>query len=318
MLNIAESISKLLLAQFLSLLLLAPALAWESEAAVPLPAATGWLPEGVVLLRATVELQGDTVSLRYVFRNDGKTARSNVFAIYLPPFAWQGVAADYPGQHFPELRVVAHPPVHRQGLTISALHDGRDITADLRRSGLAPERVGLGEEALVVTRGGDRQRYRQLLTSGALHGSDGVFVPRWYARATHVWRQRYSPGETEMRISYLARPGFTPLARDSSFLARALREHCGTAADLEEILARRQFPDSEDLLVKTYVIPFAPGRLNLDRVMLDFAPAAVPGTRSFVCANAFSGEAGRGVPAIVGQAVQSRDGVLSVLTISGR
>ncbi|MFZ2269484.1 MAG: DUF4424 family protein [Azonexus sp.] len=285
------------------------AAAWESEAAVPLPAATGWLPDEVALVRAMVELAGDTVTLRYLFRNDGKRARSNVFAIYLPAYAWQGAASNYPGQHFPELRVAGGRPVLGQRLTMNALHDGRDITADLRRSGLAPEHVGLGEEALVVADAGDRQRYRKLLASGALHGSDGVYVPRWYARATHSWKQTYPPGETEMTIRYQARPGFAPMERGSPVLANYLRGHCANAADLG---------DSEDLLVKTYVIPFALEQLNLDRVVLDFAPAAVPGTRSFVCTNAHSGEAGRGMPAIANQEVHGQGGALSVLTISDR
>lgn len=294
------------------------AAAWESEAAVPLPAATGWLPDEVALVRATVELAGDTVTLRYLFRNDGKRARSNVFAIYLPAYAWQGAASNYPGQHFPELRVAGSQPVLGQCLTMIALHDGQDITADLRRSGLAPEHVGLGEAALVVAGAGDRQRYRKLLANGALHGSDGVYVPRWYARATHSWKQTYPPGETQMSIRYQARPAFAPLERGSPVLASYLRGHCANAADLEAILSRRQFGDSEDLLVKTYVIPFALGQLNLDRVVLDFAPAAAPGTRSFVCTNALSGEAGRGVPAIANQEVHGQAGALSVLTISGR
>lgn len=309
--NIASALSRFLLAQLLCLGLIASASAWESETAVPLPAPMGWLPDGVVLVRATVDLAGSNITLRYLFRNGGKTARSNTFAIYLPAFAWQGVAADYPDRHFPELRVADGP----RARTI-ALHDGRDITADLRRAGLAAERVGLGEEALVVADAADLRRYRKLLASGALHGADGVYVPRWLAQTTHVWRQSYPPGETEMSIRYQARPGFALVDRTSPALVSDLRAHCANADDLEAILSRRLFPDSDYLLVKTYVIPFAPAEQNIQQATLNFAPATAEATVSFVCTNRGSGAVARGAPAMAGEEIDTQGGAISVLTIS--
>jgi hypothetical protein len=311
-LNIAQASSKFLLAQLLWLGLIASAIAWETETAVPLPAATGWLPDGVELVRARVDLAGSNITLRYLFRNSGKTARSNTFAIYLPAFAWQGVAANYPDRHFPELRVASG-----QHARTIALHDGRDITADLRRSGLAAERVGFGEEALVVADAADQRRYRKLLASGALHGADGIYLPRWYAQTTHAWRQSYPPGETEMSIRYQARPGFALVERNSSVLVSELRAHCATADDIEAILSRRLFPDSDYLLMKTYVIPFVPERLNIQQARLDFAPTADEATVSFVCTDRNSRAMVRGAPTIFGQEIDTQRDTISVLTISG-
>jgi hypothetical protein len=311
-LNIVSASSRFLLAQLLWFGLIASATAWETETAVPLPPATGWLPDGVALVRARADLEGSSVNLRYLFRNSGKTARSNTFAIYLPAFAWQGVAADYPDRHFPELRVASG-----QRVRTIALHDGRDITADLRRSGLAAERVGLGEEALVVADAADQRRYRKLLASGALHGADGVYLPRWSAQTTHVWRQSYPPGETEMSLRYQARPGFALVDRNSPALLSDLRAHCADADDIEAILSRRQFPDSADLLVKTYVIPFVPDGQNIQQATLDFAPAVGQATVSFVCTDRSSRAVARGTPAMASQEIDTQGGAISVLTISG-
>jgi len=310
-LNVASASLRFLLAQLLWFGLIAPASAWDSEIAVSLPAATGWLPDGVELVRARVDLEGSNITLRYLFRNSGKTARSNIFAIYLSPFAWQGVAGNYPDRHFPELRVASG----QRARTI-ALHDGRDITADLRRAGLVAEQVGLGEEGLVVAAAADQRRYRKLLASGALRGVDGVYVPRWYAQTTHSWQQSYPPGETEMSLRYQARPGFVLVDRNSPALVSELRAHCATADDIEAIFSRRQFPDSPDLLVKTYVIPFVPEGLYIQQARLDFAPAADQATVSFACTDRSSRAVVRGAPTIAGEKIDTQGGVISVLTIS--
>ena len=300
-----------------------PAVAWEVEAPVSLPSPVGIVPAGVFVSEVVVDIKDSMVTTAYVFSSRENVPKQNIFSIYLAPFSWSGVAAEYPDRHFPELRVVSDGQSIPLRSTVTALHDGRDITDDLIRTGLDPAMVSFGADAFLDADEKNDRHFKTLIEIGALKRADGTYLPTWYVQYAYSWPQTYKPGaKTRVELRYRARPGFSPIARNDRRLMEHLSGHCGSPKDLDELVSGDRFSKSEDFLIKTYVIHFGLGQMNLDKAKLSYSEALTPETSqpamSYVCIAPEDGMGERGKPLLNGVDVRSQDGSLSLLVISGR
>lgn len=299
-----------------------PCLAWESEKPVPMPSPTGSVPNGLSMKEVTVDVKGSSVTTTYILLNKDDKPKTNVFAVYLPAFSWSGIASDYPDRHFPEFKVSSDGKKIGLGITEIALHDGREITRDLARAGLSPTRVGLGEEALLDIDKRSKGQYAGLIASGALQPANGVYLPKWHALVSYWWKQEYKPHkDTRIDLQYIARPGFFPISKNDKRLTSYIISHCGTEKDVEEIASGVLFKGNDDLLVKTFILPFKIGDLNLDAANLNYSSGKTEGVPkpalSYVCTNAL-GSGAKGNPSLESVKISNQDGVISVLVISGQ
>ena len=102
---------------------------WDEEHGVPSPKIEGRLPAQLNITRVDVTLEDDHVFLHYHGSVSGKPLPSFVLSQYGHVFGWQGVAADYPDQHFPELNVRINGNLVLPKPRVLALFEGRDITS---------------------------------------------------------------------------------------------------------------------------------------------------------------------------------------------
>lgn len=294
--------------------------AWDSERPIALPSPTGTVPKGLSVNGVTIDVEGSMVTTSYVIANKDDKSKANVFAIYMPPFSWSGVASDYPDRHFPELKVTSDGNKVRLGTNIIALHDGREITRDLALAGINPSRVGLGEEALLDIGQPSKGKYSSLIAKGALQAAGGVYLPKWYAQVSYWWKQTYEPRkDARIDLQYMARPGFFSVSKADKRLASYVLGHCGSEGDLEDIASGSLFKGKGDLTVKTYILPFNLGDLNLDEAVLNYSSgtdAVASGQAiSYVCTSP-TGTGAKGNPSLLNVNIRNQDGFVSILEIS--
>jgi hypothetical protein len=303
-----------------SLVCITPVYGWEVEAPVPLPFPVGTIPKNIYSTPVAINIDESTTKLSYVLTNRNQQSQQNTFAIHLPLFAWDGVAAEYADRHFPELRVSTGGKAIAIKSHKIALHNGIDITSELLRAKLDPVRVGaLGEESLLDCQQGTKSVYRKLIMKGVLQPAAGCLIPKWYVQVSYSWKQFYKPlSNTEFEIRYMARPGYFPITRNDPMLASYLTAHCGTIETLDKLLPKTTNED-EYLRLHFYKIPFGLAGLSNDEAILNFSPdmktKPIPEV-SFVCTGSSNARLAIGSPALKNQKVRSGEKVVSILVVA--
>jgi hypothetical protein len=294
-----------------------PARAWELEDAVPLPAVASPMPGTLTLTGSSLRIQGDQVVLTHQVLNRGPATRSSA-AIYLPPFGWQGMAANYPDRDFPELQVqqdVQPLPLQRH---VRALHAGRDISAQLRRGGINPLLVAQNEALMAPGRGARRRAWSHLVRTGAAHWLDGLAMPDWLVEVSPSWTLTWPASRsTTLSLHYRARPAVAPWGTDSLQLQQALSQHCSSLDALKAAFQKANRPWPAYVVLERFEIPLGLGPLHAPELSVRFEPrrdADLPAVVSVMCASP-NGPALLGLPGIDADHIQPTDERLSVMLI---
>lgn len=292
--------------------------AWEYEDAVPLPqAAVGARPNRVSLQRVALSVQGTALSLRYEWHNEGGAADADL-AIYLPPFDWQGVAAEYADRHFPELAVHQDGRALQLRRTTRAFHGGRDIAPWLQRGGIKPLLVADNEVLSRPASPASQRAWRQLVRVGAAHEVDGLYMPDWFVQSTPYWHMHWPAGRgTTLVLNHKARPAFAPWETGEAQLDALLRAHCSSTAQLKADFEAHHWPWPDYVVAQRFDIPLGVQGWHVDEVDLDFDPghdwSGLAPRVSYLCQR--SGEPVTGLPSIVAPRLPVRDDHLSILLI---
>lgn len=294
------------------------AVAWESEDAVPLPRpAIGARPEQVWLDKATLSIKGQNLVQRYEWLNKGAAVDADL-AIYLPPFDWQGAAADYGDRHFPELTVRQDGQLLKLHRATLAWHGGRDITALLRQGAIDPLLVAENEVLSAPLSPRGKSVWRELVRKGAAHELDGMYMPDWFVQSLPSWHMHWPAGRSStLQLSHKARPAFSPWETGGAALDALLRSHCSSLTRLRADFDAHQWPWPENIVVQRFDVPLGVHSWHVDHVDLDFDPGAewsglVP-RMAYLCGA--EGALISGQPAITRSTINVRDDRLSILLI---
>jgi hypothetical protein len=216
-----------------TLIVPASARAWDEEMGATAPKLLGQLPFRTTITHVDVALQGHTVSLTYHGQHASTTHQKLVLSSYLLPFGWQGVAADYPDLHFPELTVKVNEHLIAPTPRVTAFFEGKDVTADLRKVEIDPLRVALTEAALIDPRLIRTQSARRLFAAQSPDADRSY--PLWQVAFSQTWTQtNLAVGPLSIQVTYNARPEKRQVNTSSKAFAAAVLAHCG---DLEQIMS---------------------------------------------------------------------------------
>lgn len=222
--------------------------AWDAETGVPGPVLTGVLPEGLRLTSVDVRLVNDSVSITYNGEYQGVRPRATSITSYSRVFGWQGVAADHPDQHMPEMTLRLNGQRLDDRRRASAFLNGTDITGRLVRAGVNPLKVASGEEALVA---------RPSLAAREFYANtSGPTYPLWHLLYRHAWSVPPLPqGELRFELQYLARPAKSEVATDSKHFEGAVRLHCGDVPYIKKQLKSLTDEEPSAVVLETLTIP---------------------------------------------------------------
>lgn len=301
-----------------ALVLVGPVRAWEFEDAVPLPQfAVGARPDQVSLERVSLSVKGQVLSLRYEWRNQGDAADADL-AIYLSPFDWQGAAAEYGDRHFPELTVLQDGrPVALRRQTM-AFHGGRELGALLRQGGIDPLLVAQSEVLSAPMAWRSRRVWRRLVSMGAAHELDGMFMPDWFVQSLPSWRMHWPAGQASvLELRHKARPAFAPWETGSPQLNALLSAHCTSLTQLRADFDAHHWRWPEYVVVQRFDVPLGGRGWHVDHVELNFDPrsewSGLTPRASYMCKP--SGDSLSGWPNIVESGVPVSEDKLSILLI---
>lgn len=230
--------------------LLAPAAsqAWDVEPGITGAALTGYLPKGVTLQRVDVTLTDKSATLTYHGSSKATESHPVVLTSYSHAFSWQGIGADYPDQHMPELTLRVNGKAIKDQPYAQALFNGADVTRDLKRAKLDPLLVAKGEDALVESPG--------RLAKPFLSNDEAPFFPLWQLSYRHTWRIPGIPaGDLSMQVAYRLRPAKTEIATASKQFEGAVLSHCGDIQAIKHILESRQGSVPDSVVIETFTIP---------------------------------------------------------------
>jgi len=251
--------------------------AWDVELGVAAPAILGRLPDGVRLTRADVRWDGRKVSILYMGENRSVAHGGFFLSAYAPVYGWQGVAADYPGLHFPEIRLnVNGRSVAHRGLA-SAYRDGLDVTALLKRSGVSPLLVAQAEPVSAME--------LPPHVRGLFSASQGNVYPLWQLAYRHQWAvQALAVGSVTFEVIYDGRPQKMEVSLKSKRFASLVQEHCGDLASVTSQLNGMAGRELDSVVAKRLTIPLSfANSAEVDPHLAVVSGVALKGAVTLVC-----------------------------------
>ena len=233
-----------------------PAFAWEAEAGAVFPALNGFLPAGVAINGVQVRLSADGVAIRYAVRNEA--ARSQAFSLssYLPPFGWQGTAAEYNDLSFPEAALSLDGKVLKPQEATRALIDGVDAVDSLRSAGVDPRLVAQTEA--VVAELELHGKAAKLRKRGAFRTEGVLLLPNWLLQVNRSWSPTIlSRSDSVLTVQYQPMPAFRSVRVGSNDWLALLYQHCADPEAVVGELGRIEAAPVEYRTVRIYSIPVA-------------------------------------------------------------
>ena len=235
----------------LLLVMLAPATgkAWDVEPGVPGAVVTGHLPKSITLSRVDVSLQGSSVTLSYHGVNAAPSSASVVLTSFIDAFGWQGVAADHPDLHMPELSLRVNGLLIKDKTHAQSLLNGTDVTLGLKRAKLDPLLVAKGEDAFIEAPSRAAKPYLSV-------NDDGPSFPLWQLLFRHTWAlPALREGEMSLQMNYRPRPAKTETITASRQFEGAVLSHCGDIQSIKNVLKKRLGSVPETVVLETITIP---------------------------------------------------------------
>ena len=225
--------------------------AWDEEAGAVAPRLLGQLPLHTTIDRIDIALHGRSVTLTYHGQHNDKKPQTFTLSRYSPPFAWQGVAADYPDLHFPELKVKLNGRMvpHRDRAT--ALFEGDDVTAELQKAKLDPLQVALTEEAVIDATALKGKSVRRLFSTdmNAAH-------PLWQVMYSQSWRPiLLANGPFSIQVTYNLRPAKSEVNTNSPMFTSAVMAHCGNVDQVKALLKDENGHTPDAVAIESMVVP---------------------------------------------------------------
>jgi hypothetical protein len=230
--------------------------AWDIEDGAPAPQIHGRLPEDLRIEHLAIALHGRSVSLDYKGQNHTPVSRASVLHRQSPPFAWQGVAADYPDLHFPEMSLWVNAQHLASKHRVIAWFEDEDVSADLQRAKIDPLLPASGEEALTEGASLHTPRIRRLFSATTREVS--VVYPLWQVVYHQAWRVPGLPeGPVSIQLRYEARPDKREVETDSKAFAAAVIGHCGDLEQVKGMLKRADGTLPAAVVMESITVPLA-------------------------------------------------------------
>lgn len=172
----------------------------------------------IAIAREDLYLSIREVKVHYVYRSDAAETETHTIGFPMPRVPVNG-GPDFLGgsdasaladmRNYVDFKVSVNGKPLQAKLHEFAWVDGKDVSADLRASGV-PLIPNFGEEGDSALDGIDRAVLDELARKGyftTYEGSDYI-EPAWEYQTVYEWQQDFAPGATEVEISYVPLNGY--------------------------------------------------------------------------------------------------------------
>lgn len=254
--------------------------AWDEEIGAPAPTLNGHLPSHTSIYRVDLALRGRDVTLTYHGQQADKHPQPLVLSRCSPSFGWQGVAADYPDLHFPELSIKVNGQSISSKPHATALFEGEDVTGELLKAGISPLRVTLTEEALVDPLSIRTKGARKLFSTESSN-ADRAY-PLWQLLYSQAWKlPGLVTGAFSIQVNYIARPAKREINTDSKAFSAAVLAHCGNLDQVKGMLKDKNGDVPAAAVIETITVPLQLANMAPVNTFLVASPAdkTQPGLR---------------------------------------
>lgn len=249
--------------------------AWDEEAGAPAPTLNGRLPSHTGIDRIDLTLRGRNVTLVYHGHQVDKRSQPLVLSSYSPAFGWQGVAADYPDLHFPELSIKVNGRSISSTPHAKALFEGEDVTGELHKAGISPLRVALAEEALIDPLSIRTKETRRLFST-ATFNADRAY-PLWQLLYSQAWKlPGLVTGPFSIQVNYRARPAKSEINTDSKAFSAAILAHCGAPDQVKEVLKDKNGNLPAAVVIESFKVPLQLANMAPVETFLATSPSEKP------------------------------------------
>jgi hypothetical protein len=214
-------------------LIAAPAMAYESENAVPLE--FGLEVGGALVQGLSIRLDGRDISLSTRVTNNADTAQKIGWYANTPHFAVLGEGEEYADKSFADISAQFNGQPDKATVYQRGYFMGRDITSELARAGLGPLP--------------DFQADSKRLTVQGLHPE------QWQGYVAYAWHENLLPGSSgNINVSYRALPFFALASLDSAPFNQIVQQHCGDPDAVRQRLQQAAGAITE-VMVESYEVP---------------------------------------------------------------
>jgi hypothetical protein len=214
-------------------LIAAPAMAYESENAVPLE--FGLEVGGALVQGLSIRLDGRDISLSTRVTNNADTAQKIGWYANTPHFAVLGEGEEYADKSFADINARFNGQPSKAAVYQRGYFMGRDITSELARAGLGPLP--------------DFQVDSKRLTVQGLHPE------QWQGYVAYAWHETLLPGSSgNINVSYRALPFFALASLDSAPFNQIVQQHCGDPDAVRQRLQQAAGAITE-VMVESYEVP---------------------------------------------------------------
>lgn len=254
--------------------------AWDEEIGAAAPMLNGRLPSHTSIYRIDLALRGHDVTLTYHGQQADRHPQSLVLSSYSPPFGWQGVAADCPDLHFPELSVKVNGQRISSKPHATALFEGDDVTGELLKAGISPLRVTLTDDALIDPLSIRTKGAKKLFSKES--SNPDLAYPLWQLMYSQAWKLPDSiTGSFSIQVNYTARPAKREINTDSKVFSAAVLAHCGNPDQVKEMLKDKNGDVPAAIVIETMTVPLQLANMAPVDTFLVTSPAdkARPGLR---------------------------------------
>lgn len=214
-------------------LIAAPAIAYESENAIPLD--FGLEASGAVEQGLSIKLDGRDVSIATRLTNNANTAQKIGWYANTPHFGVLGEGEEYADKSFADITARFNGQPSKAAVYQRGYFMGRDITSELARAGLGPLP--------------DFQADSKRLTVQGLHPE------QWQGYVAYAWHETLLPGSSgNINVSYRALPFFALDSLDSAPFNQIVQQHCGDPEAVRQRLQQAAGAITE-VMVERYEVP---------------------------------------------------------------
>lgn len=211
----------------------APAMAYESENAIPLD--FGLEAGGAVEQGLSIKFDGRDVSIATRLTNNANTAQKIGWYANTPHFAVLGEGEEYADKSFADINARFNGQPSKAAVYQRGYFMGRDITSELARAGLGPLP--------------DFQVDSKRLTVQGLHPE------QWQGYVAYAWHENLLPGASgNINVSYRALPFFALASLDSAPFNQIVQQHCGDPDAVRQRLQQAAGAITE-VMVESYEVP---------------------------------------------------------------